>query len=78
MAKPETRVECLHQNSSETCNTLHRSTRNLLIQIFPSAGRSLLAIKHLAHFYGELLQRKGLLQEAIAQILFLPTFESGR
>ena len=35
MAKPETRVECLHQNSSETCNTLHRSTRNLLIQIFP-------------------------------------------
>ena len=38
MAKPETRVECLHQNSSETCNTLHRSTRNLLIQIFLSTA----------------------------------------
>jgi putative SOS response-associated peptidase YedK len=29
-------VEYLDQNSSETSNTLHRSIRNLLIQIFPS------------------------------------------
>jgi hypothetical protein len=34
-------VECLHQNSSETCNTLHRSTRNLLIQIFPNPDQDL-------------------------------------
>ncbi len=36
--KPRNRVEYLDQNSSETCNTLHRSIRNLLIQTFPSGS----------------------------------------
>ena len=35
-------MECLHQNSSEICNTLHRSTRNLLIQIFPRSAEQAL------------------------------------